>query len=99
VSLSGGNRPAVRIQANPTALAKYGMTSTICARDLEPERQHAEGQFRRPDARLHDQRERPAHERRPVQRRGVAYKNGRPVMLTDVAQIVDGSRTPSSAPG
>ncbi|OXH82131.1 hypothetical protein CA830_38505, partial [Burkholderia multivorans] len=24
VSLSGGNRPAVRIQANPTALAQYG---------------------------------------------------------------------------
>ncbi|MBC7751301.1 MAG: efflux RND transporter permease subunit, partial [Candidatus Saccharibacteria bacterium] len=26
VSISGGNRPAVRIQANPTALASYGLT-------------------------------------------------------------------------
>src|SRR5271168_4339718 len=36
VSISGGQRPAVRIQANPTALASYGMTleslrSTIAA--------------------------------------------------------------------
>ena len=26
VSISGGQRPAVRIQANPTALASYGLT-------------------------------------------------------------------------
>ncbi len=37
---------------------------------FEPERQHAEGQFRRPVARLHDQRERPAHRRQRVQERG-----------------------------
>ena len=31
VSISGGQRPAVRIQANPTALAAYGLTSGGCS--------------------------------------------------------------------
>ena len=35
--------------------------------DHQRQRQHAQGQFRRPDARLHDQRQRPDHRSRDVQ--------------------------------
>ena len=36
VSISGGQKPAVRIQANPTALSAYGLTSRICAPPSPP---------------------------------------------------------------
>ena len=52
-AISGGQRPAVRMQVNPRALAAYGLNiddlrTTIAQR----QRQHAEGQLRRPGARL-----------------------------------------------
>ena len=53
--------PAVRVQANPTALASYGLTledlrTAVAAANVEP----GEGQLRRPPAVLHDRRQRPA---------------------------------------
>ena len=71
VSISGGTAPAVRIRANLQTLAAYGLNiddlrTTIGNANIEP----AQGQFRRPGAGLHDQRQRPARERRPVLRRG-----------------------------
>ena len=91
VSISGGQKPAVRIQANPVALASYGI-------DLESLRtaltqtsvNAAKGNFDGPrqdyqiDA--NDQLVTSKDYRNVV----VAYRNGAPVMLTDVAQIVDG---------
>ena len=53
VSIGGGQRPAVRIQANPTALAAYGTQPRRRAhRHRQCQRQHGQGQLRRPDARL-----------------------------------------------
>jgi multidrug efflux pump len=91
VSISGGQKPAVRIQANPTALASYGI-------DLESLRtalgsasvNQAKGNFDGPrqdyqiDA--NDQLVTSQDYKSVV----VAYRDGAPVMLTDVAQIVDG---------
>ena len=91
VSISGGQKPAVRIRANPVALSSYGV-------DLEDVRtalvqasvNAAKGNFDGPrqdyqiDA--NDQLVSSSDYRDVV----VAYRNGSPVMLTDVAEIVDG---------
>ena len=91
VSISGGQKPAVRIQVNPSALSSYGI-------DLESVRtalsqasvNQAKGNFDGPrqdfqiDA--NDQLVSSNDYRSVV----VAYRNGSPVMLTDVAQVVDG---------
>ena len=98
VSISGGQKPAVRIQANPTALESYGI-------DLESLRtavsdasvNAAKGNFDGPrqdyqiDA--NDQLITSADYRKVV----VAYRNGAPVMLTDVANILDGVENTSQA--
>jgi multidrug efflux pump len=91
VSISGGQKPAVRIRANPVALSSYGV-------DLEDLRtalvqasvNAAKGNFDGPrqdyqiDA--NDQLVSSADYRAVV----VAYRNGAPVMLTDVAEVIDG---------
>ena len=65
VSINGGQRPAVRIQANIRALSAYGLNiDDLRTHDQQRQRQHAEGQFRRADALLHDQCQRSAEERR-----------------------------------
>ena len=57
--------PAVRVQVNPRALAAYGLNiDDLRTTHRQRQRQHAEGQFRRPGAGLHDQRQRPDHRRR-----------------------------------
>jgi multidrug efflux pump len=91
VSISGGQKPAVRIRANPVALSSYGI-------DLEDVRtaltqasvNAAKGNFDGPrqdyqiDA--NDQLVSSDDYRNVV----VAYRNGSPVMLTDVAEVIDG---------
>jgi multidrug efflux pump len=98
VSISGGQKPAVRIQANPTALSSYGI-------DLESLRtavsqasvNQAKGNFdgARQDYQIdaNDQLVTSADYRNVV----VAYRNGAPVMLTDVANIVDGVENTAQA--
>ncbi len=81
VSISGGQRPAVRIQANPKALAAYGLVARRPAHgDRQRQRQPGEGQLRRPDARVDDRRQRPAASR-PTSTSAliIAYRNGAPV--------------------
>ena len=61
VSISGGQRPAVRIRANPTALAAYGLDARGPARGhRRRQRQPGEGQLRRPAPVVHHRRQRPA---------------------------------------
>jgi multidrug efflux pump len=55
------------------------------------QRQHAEGQFRRAVARLHDQRQRPAQTPTTTGKLVIAYKNGAPVRLSDVATVINGA--------
>jgi multidrug efflux pump len=98
VSISGGQKPAVRIQANPTALSSYGI-------DLENLRtavsnasvNAAKGNFDGPrqDFQIdsNDQLVTSKDYRQVV----VAYRNGAPVMLTDVADIIDGVENSSQA--
>jgi multidrug efflux pump len=91
VSISGGQKPAVRIQANPTALSSYGINlEDLRTAVTENSVNAAKGNFDGPrqdyqiDA--NDQLVTSQDYKKVV----VAYRNGAPVMLTDVAHIVDG---------
>jgi len=91
VTISGGQKPAVRIQANPAALSSYGINLEDVRTALtQASVNAAKGNFDGPrqdyqiDA--NDQLVTSQDYRNVV----VAYRNGAPVMLTDVAKIVDG---------
>ena len=90
VSLSGGQRPAVRIQANPTALAAYGLNiedirTAIGSANVNQAKGSFDGPARAYTIDANDQL-RSADEYRAII---VAYKNNAPIRLTDVADIVD----------
>src|ERR1700761_7313942 len=92
VSLSGGQRPAVRIQANPRALAAYGLNlddlrTTISNLNVNTPKGNFDGPTRAYTINSNDQLTDADAYKSAV----VAYKNGRPVMLTDVASIVQGA--------
>ena len=92
VSISGGHRPAVRVRADLRALAGIGLNiddlrTTISNLNVNTPK----GKFRRACAGLHGQCQRPAHQRgRRSRQPSIAYKNGAPVHLTDVAKLVAG---------
>ena len=90
VSISGGQKPAVRIRANPTALASYGLNledlrSAIIAANVN----QAKGSFDGPrlayQIGANDQLL-SSDDYAPII---VAYRNGSPVKLTEVATITD----------
>src|SRR5712664_2827050 len=91
VSLSGGQRPAVRIQANPTALASYGLSLEDLRTALNSANvNQAKGTFDGPqqsytiganDQLLSGDTYRPII---------IAYRNGAPVRVADVATVTDG---------
>ena len=98
VSISGGQKPAVRIQANPTALSSYGINlEDVRAALTQASVNAAKGNFDGPrqdyqiDA--NDQLVTSDDYRNVV----VAYRNGAPVMLTDIARIVNGVENKNQA--
>ena len=91
VSISGGQKPAVRIQANPTALSSYGLNLEDLRTSLtQTSVNQALGNFDGPhqdyQINSNDQLVTSDDYRKVV----VAYRNGSPVMLKDVAKVVDG---------
>ncbi len=91
VSISGGQKPAVRIRANPVALSSYGINLEDLRTALtQASVNAAKGNFDGPrqDFQIdsNDQLVSSLDYRSVV----VAYRNGAPVMLTDVAEIIDG---------
>ncbi len=91
VSISGGQKPAVRIQANPAALSSYGLNLEDLRTALtQASVNAAKGNFDGPrqDYQIdsNDQLVSSADYRNVV----VSYRNGAPIMLTDVANVVDG---------
>ena len=91
VTISGGQKPAVRVQVNPTALASYGVNLEDVRNALSAESVNsAKGSFDGPAQNFQinadDQLLSSAGYRDLI----VAYKNGAPVMLTDVARVSDG---------
>jgi multidrug efflux pump len=98
VSIGGGQKPAVRIQANPQKLASYGINLEDLRTALgQASVNAAKGNFDGPrqdwqiDA--NDQLVTSADYKNVV----VAYRNGAPVMLTDVANVIDGVENASQA--
>ncbi len=91
VSISGGQRPAVRIQANPTALASYGLSLEDLRTTLSTANVNfAKGTFDGPQQSVtiaaNDQLLSGAAYKNVI----IAYRNGAPVRLTDVATVTDG---------
>jgi multidrug efflux pump len=91
VTISGGQKPAVRVQANPTALAAYGLglaqlTQAIAAANANQAKGTFDGPQRAYTIDANDQLNSGSAYRSLV----VAYKDGAPVHLSDVADVVDG---------
>jgi multidrug efflux pump len=91
VTISGGRKPAVRIQANPTQLASYGLNledvhTALTATSLDAAKGSFDGPHQGYQINANDQLLTAKDYSQVV----VAYKNGAPVMLNQVAKIVDG---------
>jgi multidrug efflux pump len=98
VSISGGQKPAVRIQANPTALSSYGidlenLRSAVSNASVNAAKGNFDGPHQDYQIDSNDQLVTSQDYRKVV----VAYRNGAPVMLTDVANIVDGVENSTQA--
>src|SRR5271154_4342862 len=98
VSISGGQKPAVRVQVNPTALSSYGINlEDVRAALQQTSLDSAKGNFdgARQDYQIdaNDQLLTSNDFRSVV----VAYRNGAPIVLSDVANIVDGAENVDQA--
>ncbi|HTV04341.1 MAG TPA: efflux RND transporter permease subunit [Acidobacteriaceae bacterium] len=98
VSISGGQKPAVRIQVNPTELASYGLNlEDVRAALTETSVNAAKGTFDGPyqnyqiDA--NDQLETGNQYKNVV----IAYRNGSPVFVRNVANVVNGVENSTQA--
>jgi len=91
VSIVGGQKPAVRIQANPAALSAYGLNlENLRTAVQQTSINQAKGNFDGPrQAYLIDANDQLTTSQ-DYSSVVVAYHNGAPVMLKDVAQAVDG---------
>ncbi len=90
VSISGGQKPAVRIQANPTQLASYGMNledlrTALVAANVNQAKGNFDGPHQAYQIGANDQ----LLSSNDYAGLVVAYKNGAPVKLTDVATVDD----------
>ncbi|MGB6055910.1 MAG: MdtB/MuxB family multidrug efflux RND transporter permease subunit [Burkholderiaceae bacterium] len=90
VSLSGGQRPAVRIQVNPSALAAYGLNiedvrTAIGNANVNQAKGSFDGAAQAYTIDANDQLRSAAEYRALI----VAYRNAAPIRLSDVADVVD----------
>jgi len=90
VSIAGGQRPAVRVQANPRLLASYNLAlddvrTAIANANVNQAKGSFDGPTRASTIDANDQL-RSADEYRSLI---VAYRNNAPVRLSDVADVVD----------
>jgi len=98
VSISGGQKPAVRIQANPAALSSYGINledlrTAVTQASVNAAKGNFDGNRQDYQIDANDQLVTSQDYRNVV----VAYRNGAPVMLTDVAKIIDGVENTNQA--
>jgi multidrug efflux pump len=98
VSISGGQKPAVRIQANPTALASYGLSledlrTVLGQANVDQAKGVLDGLRQSYTINANDQ----LFTSRDYQDVIVATKNGAPVRLNDVANVIDGAENARQA--
>jgi multidrug efflux pump len=90
VSITGGQKPAVRIQANPTQLSSYGMNledvrTALVAANVNQAKGNFDGPHQSYQIGANDQLLSSGDYAGLV----IAYRNGAPVRLTDVATVQD----------
>ncbi len=91
VTLSGGQRPAVRVQVNPKAAAANGLSmedirTAIGAANVNQAKGSFDGPARAYTIDANDQLRSAAEYRSII----IAYRNGAPIHLSDVADVIDG---------
>jgi multidrug efflux pump len=91
VSVEGGIKPAVRIQADLARLAAYGLSmadvrSAITAANVSGPKGSLDGQYQSYSISSNDQITNAEAYKEVI----VAWRNSAPVLLKDVAQVVDG---------
>jgi multidrug efflux pump len=91
VTLNGGQKPAVRVQVDPVALAGTGLSledvrAALAAANVNQPKGNLDGPRRDWSLATNDQLEKAASFRPLI----IAYKNGAPVRLEEVARVVDG---------
>jgi multidrug efflux pump len=91
VSIGGGQKPAVRIQANPTTLASYGLNlEDIRAAVVSASVNQAKGSFDGPRQSYQIGANDQLLSRDDYAALIVAYRNGAPIRLDKIAAIVEG---------
>ena len=98
VSISGGQKPAVRIQANPTALASYGLSledvrTALGNANVDQAKGVLENQRQAFTINDNDQLLTSADYKNVI----VAYRNNAPVKLSDVASVIDSAENVKQA--
>jgi multidrug efflux pump len=98
VSISGGQKPAVRVQANPTALASYGLgledvRAALMAANVDQAKGVIDGPRQSFTIGANDQLLSSQQYNGVI----VAYRNGAPVRLSDVATAVDSAENVQQA--
>ncbi len=93
VSISGGQKPAVRIRADIRKLAAYGLNiddlrTTLGNANVNTPKGNFDGPMRAYTINANDQIRNASDYRALI----VAYKNGSPVRLSDVGDVVDGAQ-------
>ncbi len=88
VSVAGGQRPAVRIQVDPQALAAHGLTladvrKAVNQSNVNQPKGNLDGPQRSITISVNDQLKDPAEYERLI----LAYENGAPLRLGDVSQV------------
>jgi len=89
VTIAGGQRPAMRIQANPQALAAYGLTladlrMAVVSANVSQPKGTLDGPVRSTTIDANDQLRNPSDYRDLI----VAYRNEAPLRLADIASVV-----------
>ena len=89
VTIAGGQRPAMRIQANPQALAAYGLTladlrTAVVSANVNQPKGTLDGPVRSTTIDANDQLRNPSDYRDLI----VAYRNEAPLRLADIATVV-----------
>ena len=92
VSVGGGQRPAVRIQVNPRALAAYGLNlddvrTAIGNANVNMAKGSFDGPARASTIDANDQLKSAAEYRGLV----IAWKNGAAIRISDIADVIDGA--------
>jgi multidrug efflux pump len=98
VTISGGQKPAIRVQANPTALASYGLSledlrAALGNANVDQAKGNLNGPRQSFTLQDNDQLLSSASYRPLI----IAYKNGASVRLSDVATVVDGAENATQA--